>query len=303
MSGHTARVKSVNKLAKKNQKKFLEPQLLDPHRYERERTSEKNGPGRYNIASGMVGHWVEPDSRDTKMAIKSQLAKDDRQMGQVMATDEDVEYIKSKKDQEYYWSSLRLGQYLIDPERPETQDHAFAVLPELKDYPDQYHRDNLAIQEALRTMLRDGKLGGLEDHELIMKIIRPDFELPIFPVWDPKGLVLTGEADLRTAFQAYLDSGIESAVDRGFFSPRQWGVDTQQEASALQEKLKFMILRRLYPGLRDKKDYELKQFMRQISPAAVNTQEVAEYSLNNNPLGFFNTMLPDHFKRPGIDNL
>ena len=153
---HTAKVKATNKLAKKNQRKFEEPQLLDHGRYVAENAADGRNsiPGRYNVASGHLGHFIRPNARDGDIAIKQQLARDPTQFGVVHATDEDVSYIKSKKDEEYNYRSLRLGQYLIDPERPESQDHAFAVFPELKEYPDEYHRDNLAVQEALRTMLR-----------------------------------------------------------------------------------------------------------------------------------------------------
>ena len=163
-SSHSAKVKATNKLAKKNQRKFEEPQLLDINRYneENDRGDAQRLQGRYNVASGMLGRFARGDPRDTDKIIKHQLASSPGQFGVVHATDDDVAYMKAKKDQEYNWRSLRLGQYLVHPERPETQDHAFAVFPELKEYPDEYHRDNLAVQEALRTMLRDGKLGGKE---------------------------------------------------------------------------------------------------------------------------------------------
>lgn len=293
-SSHTSKVKGTNKLAKKNQRKFEPPQLLDKQRYDAENAEDgaNNVKGRYNIASGMVGRYARSDPRDTDKAIKQQLARDPKQFGIVHATDEDVDYMKSKKEQEYYWRSLRLGQYLIDAERPETQDHAFAVFPELKDYPDEYHRDNLAVQEALRTMLRDGKLGGKEDHELIMHICRPDFELPIFPVWDPQGLTLTGEGDLKTAFQNYISYGLKNATQTGFFSPRKWNADAgAQQASELQQKLKIMILRRLYPGLRDKDNEEISRFLKTISPA---TEEEG----TNDAIGFYNKFSEVHIGGP-----
>lgn len=286
-SSHTSKVKGASKLAKKNQRKFEPPQLLDKQRYDEENKLDgTTHPGHYNIASGMVGRYARSDPRDTDKLIKQQLARDPRQFGTVQATDDDVSYMKSKKDEEYYMRTLKLGQYLIDPERPETQDHAFAIFPALKEYPDEFHRDNLAIQEALRTMLRDGKLGGQEDHELIMHICRPDFELPIFPIWDPQGLTLTGDGDLKGAFQEYLNTGLKNAMATGFLSPRKWDA-TNAKASDLQLKLKVMILRRLYPGLRQKDNDEIGQFLKTLSPIDGSEGQ-------NDAIKFYNALSTPH---------
>ena len=129
-------------------------------------------------------------------------------------------------------------------------------------------------------------MGGKEDHELIMHICRPDFELPIFPVWDPKGLTLTGNGDLKGAFQDYISYGLQNAVATGFFSPRLWGADPNKQASDLQKQLKIMILRRLYPGLRDKDTREISQFLETLSPATATGQ----VSVGNNAIDFYNRL-------------
>ena len=61
------------------------------------------------------------------------------------------------------------------------------LFPEFRQIPDKYYRTQLAVQEALRTILQDGKIRGHDDNALIAKIIRPDFELPIWIAWDPNG--------------------------------------------------------------------------------------------------------------------
>lgn len=129
------------------------------------------------------------------------------------------------------------------------------------------------------------------DHELIMHICRPDFELPIFPVWDPKGLTLTGNGDLKKSFQDYISYGLKDAVQTGFLSPRMWNADPAKQASALQIKLKIMILRRLYPGLTDKDNDELEQFLYTLSP-------VSESNSDNNPIGFWNKLITGNATQP-----
>ena len=53
------------------------------------------------------------------------------------------------------------------------------LFPEFRQIPDKYYRTQLAVQEALQTILWDGKIRRHDDNALIAKIIRPDFELPI----------------------------------------------------------------------------------------------------------------------------
>lgn len=148
------------------------------------------------------------------------------------------------------------------------------MFPELKDYPEEYHQENLAIQEALRTMLRDGVISGKDDNALIAHIVRDDFILPIWPLWDPEGLVLRQATTSRTIFEMHL-----ARADMGLFNPRKWGVQSlnlTDEQLRFQRKLKGLILRRLYPGLQDQSDDELLKFMMKLSPLNPLKQVVNE---------------------------
>lgn len=71
-----------------------------------------------------------------------------------------IDYFKDKKEQEAYLTELALAEYLIDSKRPETQEKAYAMFSELQSVPDEYYQTNLALQEALRTLLRDGQIRG-----------------------------------------------------------------------------------------------------------------------------------------------
>ena len=259
--GHRAKVAAKEKMAAKWEKKLSKGQILDPAllaEQQRDGDEQRRAKGFLPTAALFTGKWVRPDKRDTNMQIRRELIKKGPQQGAggatdfgVMTVNDDlIEYLKGKKEQEENWHQLRLASYLIDPKRPETQDRAFEMFPELKEYPDQYHNDNLAIQETLRLIIRDGKLGGPEDNALIAHIIRGDYNLPVFPVWDPEGLIIK-EAVEKTGF---LDLLVDY-TKRGLFSPRRYGVDftESEKLQDFQALLKIMILRRIYPGLRSMK--------------------------------------------------
>lgn len=206
--------------------------------------------GAYNL-----GHYLESDSKaDTHMNLKqAMLARGNPQTGAtpyglMTVSDKDISAIVKKKEMQQNYEQMQLATYAIDPLRPETQDMAYAIWPELQEIPEQFHMEELTLQETLRVMLRDGKLGGREDHELIFHILRPDFKLPIHPLWDPDGAILDS---------AYQGAGIKTVnqqlgVQRGLFSPRNWDGTpalSDEKMMGIQNNLKAMILQRLYPGL------------------------------------------------------
>jgi len=252
---HRSAVEGTQERSRRLQRKTLPPQVLD---HTRAAIQQKDGitENRYPQAGYEVGHWVQPDERDTDMKMRTELIGSSTSgatpFGVMTAGQEVIDYLKAKKDQEEYWYELKLAGYLIDEKRPETQDNAFGIFPELREVPEQYHTQNLAMQEAIRTMLRDGKISGKEDNSLIAHIIREDYVLPIFPAWDPEGLIV-GSETLKPELlkMQYLNAS------KGIFSPRQWGVDAQAAMDTIQKKIKIMLLKRLYPGLRDQKDDDI----------------------------------------------
>jgi hypothetical protein len=155
---HRSSVSAADKRAEKLQNKMKPAQLLDPDALRRQQIKD---PSAYPIASTFQGQWYRPDKRDTDYKIRQDLiggnANGATPFGVMTAGEKEIEYLKDKKKQEEYNFQLRLGSMLIDPQRPETQEKAFSIFPQLKEYPDDYHAQNLAVQEALRTMLRDGK--------------------------------------------------------------------------------------------------------------------------------------------------
>jgi hypothetical protein len=250
----------------------------------------------FPIHATLKGHWTQPSSKDTDKAIKMQLVKKAEKgvngpFGQIMQSEDDISWMKEKKLQDENWAQTRLLGYLIDPLQPESQDIAYAIAPELKSYPEQVHLENLALQEALRVLLRDGKLGGKEDNALIYHILRPDFKLPLNPVWDPDGLIIkaaAGNYGIKTIDQ-------QLAAARGLFSPRNWaGIPKRasDQYDDLHTDIKVMILKRLYPGLRYKKADWIKQFViPQLSPSDIATAGSVQGSEKDSnllwPLGGF----------------
>lgn len=277
--GHKEKVRSSANKSRTLDNKLSQPQVLDPQRLEREnkekfdKQTDYHQKYNYPVAAGMVGHWVRPDPRDTEMQVRREAAKMSgigngaiTPWGIQSAPDDLGNWLMQKKEQEEYWQQLKLASYLIDSKNPATQDPVYTIFPELRDYPEQVHTQNLQVQEALRTMLRDGTVRGKEDNMLVYKLIQDDFILPMWPIWDPNGLILD---------QVYRSDDFwnwqTKAIQRGFFNPRKWHTgDMSGDANyvKMQRNIKKMILKRLYPGLRDADDTTMDNFINNISAAS-----------------------------------
>jgi hypothetical protein len=139
--------------------------------------------------------------------------------------------------------------------------------------------------------LRDGRIAGKDDNSLIYHIIRPDFVLPIFPAWDPEGLIV-GNQQLRSEILALQYENAKS----GLFSPRNWGVQEPGRAmNVIQRTIKRMLLKRLYPGLRDATDATLDRLMSRPSPL------IQDRYIGNNAPAFFETLVHGPQANPQLD--
>lgn len=152
---HMSKVSAAEARSAKLQRKLKPAQLLNVQAYRNQ--SEK--PGEYAIDGTYQAQWTRNDKRDDKYKLIRELTQGGAttEYGQVMANADDLsDWMLKKKHQEEYLLQLRLGSKLVDPKSPESQERAFALFPELKQYPDEQHKQELAVSEALRTMLRDG---------------------------------------------------------------------------------------------------------------------------------------------------
>lgn len=260
---HTERVNKAVGRIKKLDDQLLPSQQLNPRRAQvgRDRFSKLGtnsglgnlDPSEYPIDAHLQGRYIRPDPRDTDMEIRRNLLKKrdgfTTEFGQMMAGPEVIDYLKDKKEQETYKNQLELASYLIDPRDPRTQEEAYKHFPELLNYPEEAFNQNVGVQMALRGILRDGKLRGAKDNALIYKICSKGYELPLYPVWDHDGALLGNTEITRDLAKMQAD-----AIKRGIFNPRRYaaGSDENLPMQTLQKKLKLLILRRVYPGLRYK---------------------------------------------------
>jgi hypothetical protein len=273
---HASRVGQAVKLHDKAHKRTEAPTAVDEYEIQRQLNQSQpedneamNGRFKFPVSALHIGHHLQGHPADTKLQaledyVKISGAADAGRGGAgphglIMApTDQIIDRAMWSKEQELYLGQLALAEKLIDAKNPETQEKAYALFPQLQSVPDEYYQEQMALQEALRTLLRDGQIRGQEDNALIARICADDFVLPMLPAWDPSGIIV-GQID---AFRELMRRGYQ----RGLFSPRQWGSDlTQSDEMKEQRKVKTLILRRLYPGLRDAPKQTLDQIIDKMS--------------------------------------
>jgi hypothetical protein len=236
------------------QKKRLQNELNPGFKLDEERAKELVEAKTYPTVYGETAKWAEPSKKDEDMKIRRQLVGTPTTtygatpFGVMTAGPEVIDYLKEKKAQQEWAINTRLAAYLVDPKRPETQERALIVAPQLRELPEREHEKNIAVQEALRVMLRDGFIRGPEDHNLIMEITRDDYVLPVYPLWDDQGSFVTS---LNAADKAAI---FKKNKQRSLFNPVRYAIQEpaiDATRRAAQRDLKVMILKRLYPGLRD----------------------------------------------------
>lgn len=174
---HMARAKAADKEAKKHQTAYLPNQALDFK--ELEADQGRLAEGQFPRSWLFPGKYLLPDPRDTDLAITRQLVNPQTgstPYGIVHTDSKDlVKYVKDKKAQETNLFQLQLASQLIDPNRPETQEYVFKKFPQLVEIPEEAHRENIMLQETLRTLLRDGIVRDPKDNALVAHIIQSDF--------------------------------------------------------------------------------------------------------------------------------
>lgn len=204
-----------------------------------------------------MGKWIAKDPRDDRMNNLQRLAQNQK-FGSVSApVEETLDWIQQKQDQIYNQNLYRLGAALIDPDHPETQEKAYAILPQLKKVPEAYITDTVAMQMTLNSILRDGTLKGPEDLQFVMHILDPLTELPTEPLWDLSGVF----KDVRSAAEREARNDVPS----GIFSPFKYSFTTQEVANQrkinAQLRIKVAIVKRLFPAFRNKTYNEVQAFL------------------------------------------
>ena len=195
-----------------------------------------NGENKLNELDNRAGDFVKSDrKRDTLIELKKEYLDKKEPFGKLYADQSDLEYLRTKKEEEQYVKELSLAQYMIsnDPAtREQTRDRLFSLYPEIRDLPEQIYKDWLATQIQLRTILRDGVVKGKDEHRLIIAMMQPDYLLPLLPVWDHQGDVCK-KFQLRSGYGSRLSLydwfNVEQnrnlelvARKRGLFNPLRW---------------------------------------------------------------------------------
>lgn len=231
----------------------------------------KGKTGEINPTTLSYGHFTRPDPKDEKMELWSNWDGKDTNVQKIL-TDEQLQYEIDKKKQIEQMNIYSLANQLIDSRRPETQDEAYRIMPELKIFPEQAFRVSLSIQLALRQMMRDGRVRGQDDIQLIYKILNADYQIPIFPLWDDGGLFLASNPDLASAIGDAYKSISKQAYKKGLFNPHQYGpvgrtdpsgnsIFETQILSRLNSKIKNALVTRLFPNLRNRSQDEVSRFV------------------------------------------
>jgi hypothetical protein len=209
--------------------------------------------------SFMVGRFMPKDKEfDTYLKARRELvdqsdkaAAGKTPYGVLTVGDDVIHGIMRKKETEEYMRFLGLGEALIDPDDPRTYERAYAILPELREVPDAWFKEQLALCIALRTLLMQGEIKGPDDHALVLRICHPDFLLPITPLWDPSGMVIKKLAESKDTFDALVKLWSNKDIEKGYFSPRNFGHSLGDDAVLkIQHEIKKAIVNRLYPGVK-----------------------------------------------------
>lgn len=204
------------------------------------------------------GHWTKTDSdRDKKIKDYTKfIQQGKKQLGvdPVITVDPEmyVKYAQKKEDEMDKENFLSLASLLIDPKNPETQKDAYSVVPELRDIPEAFHKDQIALSMTIHSMLRDGKIRGREDFNLLYYILGPDFQFPMFPLWDPNGTLIE-EFSNMDSFKSWISvnklKNIWNPVTRRY---EQNGVKNKYLNNPdVNRKLKLIIAKRMLPALRN----------------------------------------------------
>lgn len=197
------------------------------------------------------GKWVQPGPYDDEMQMREDY-KDhyDGKWGKLVLSDSKLfDALDEKKSKEEYLQYLKLGHKLVDPNDPLSQQRAFQVVPELKSIPEEQFDEDVAFQEWIRILLRDGTILGAEDHKRMMTLMRPEVIIPTAPIWDLDGSFSTLASLKNIKIE---DAIIKQVTGEVIFNPTPWAIDKKKLTGYLKELIpvKIALLKRVYPGCR-----------------------------------------------------
>lgn len=190
-----------------------------------------------------------------------------------------ISYAQKKEDEMDRENFLGMASLLIDPKNPETQKTAYSVIPELRDIPESFYNDQVALSMTIHAMLRDGQIRGREDFELLYYILGPDFMFPMFPLWDPNGALIKEltVSDEYKKWKANIKKNIWNPVTRRYEADGA----VQNPPADLNRKIKLIIAKRLLPALRNLSDENAIKALKQNLEG--KTQSAAFWGADKRP--------------------
>jgi hypothetical protein len=212
--------------------------------------------------TNLKGKWLPEDTKfDSELEARREYVAKGNPLGTLSVDDKFLEGFNRKREKEEYVKTLRLANYLIDDKVPESQERVFSIFNELRDVPDEEFMRNLQNQDALRLILRNGALKGREDHLLLMELMKPDYLIPISPIWDDETKYLeTAQISLDQIKLAYkadqlytpLWNPSESTADRAERFSKLPDTNKAALVKVLAELMpvKVKIAERLLPGMK-----------------------------------------------------
>jgi hypothetical protein len=212
-------------------------------------SSDANNPRNgYPVQQALMGKFLATDpNADRYMQMRHDYKDSGEPLGAMGADDRVFQYWDQKRDQEQYMRYLALAQLMIDPNDPTSQERAYLIVPELREVPESYHTEQLALQETLRAMLLDGQIRSPQDHALVMHLLQPDTVLPMYPTWDPQGIIVE---QVKSEFEKMYGTYIA----QGLWDPKRWDhlekTERDKYTNTAQKKIKAFILKRLYQSIR-----------------------------------------------------
>lgn len=259
-----------------NQQRFAPGMMINPARaaadmeFDRGLNAGKEAPGQdYRHPQGVYHRGKFASSNieyDTKLQMRQELIKQGAALnpgnagmatpyGPMPAIDEKLlDYFKQKKDTEDWIRTLRMAELLADPRDPTSTRHMYTLFPELESIPQQEYAQRMFLNARIRELVRQGRPETKDDLQLLIFVLRDDFEFDEFPAWDPEGAI-THDIEPWASFN-------RKAWERSRWNPRAYAVETDTSAKqARNRKCKYNIMRRCFKGLSDAPIAELDRIL------------------------------------------
>jgi hypothetical protein len=239
----------------------------------------------FNSNHYLYGNWTRPDmDEDDRMVTKLQLVNPSTgktPLGSAQLEDRDIEYFRGKKAAMENVKKQELASMLINDKDPSSQQKVWETFPTLFSVPEEQFMNQLQLGLQLRVLLRDGTLGGEEDLETMMYLLRDDAVLPVGPIWDPTGAILKDES-VSAAFTAWVTA--RNAKTHGFLNPLSWDgrYETGPLGGELQRVLKAVLLKRIFPAFRDMSIENIKTWIGNFNGGGAPDKLIAEHAFDNN---------------------